>query len=356
MLLNKLTSIMKEKLVDAIIVSDKYNMRYLSGFRGASGYLYITEDRQVLLTDSRYTIQAQEEAPDYEVLTISSQRGYGKNLRQLMEADHIQCAGFENLQLIYEDYRTLKNSCPDEVTWVSLNDSLNRLRMVKTEEELRYMEQAQAIGDAAFSHILGQLKPGMTELQVAAEIEYFMKGKGAYGTSFDTIAASGIHSAMPHAMPSEKKIEKGDFLTMDFGCIFQDYCSDMTRTVVIGKADEKQKEIYRTVRTAQQAALDIIRAGLTGSEVDKAARDIITEAGYGEYFGHGLGHSVGLYIHEEPRLSPNSEEVLLENVIQTVEPGIYLPGFGGVRIEDMVIVKENGCINLTHSAKELIEL
>ena len=180
--------------------------------------------------------------------------------------------------------------------------------------------------------------------------------QGASGFSFDTIMASGKNSSMPHAIPSEKKLETGDFITMDFGCLYQGYCSDMTRTIVLGRASEKQKEIYNTVLRAQEAALEIIRAGLTGQEVDRAAREVIEKAGYGPCFGHGLGHSVGLYIHEEPRLSPSDNTVLEAGMSETVEPGIYVPGFGGVRIEDLVIITEKGCRNLTSSPKELIEL
>ena len=352
----ELYAILKEKMIEAVLVSDGYNMRYLSGFRGATGYLYITRARRVLITDSRYTTQAREEAPDFEVVEISNQKGYGAVIGELTGADEINCIGFENDHMIYADVMKLKEACSEELVWEGVGDSLNRLRIVKNEMELTWMEKAQSIADGAFSHIIGILKPGMTELQAAAELEFYLKSHGAYGTSFDTIAASGIHSAMPHAMPSNKAIEPGDFLTMDFGCIYEGYCSDMTRTVVIGKASPKQKEIYQIVLEAQLAALDVIKAGMKCSEVDKAARDVIEKAGYGEYFGHGLGHSVGLYIHEEPRLSPKCDEVLRENVIQTVEPGIYIPGFGGVRIEDIVIVKENGCQNMTHSTKELLEL
>ena len=203
---------------------------------------------------------------------------------------------------------------------------------------------------------VGDIKPGVTELTIAAKLDYYMRELGAEGNSFDTIVASGLHSAMPHAVPTAKKLEKGDFITMDFGCRYDGYCSDMTRTVVLGEASSKQKEIYGIVLKAQMAALEQICAGKTGSEVDQVARGLIAEAGYGEYFGHGLGHSVGLFIHEEPRLSPKCHSALQKNMTMTVEPGIYIPEFGGVRIEDLVVITEKGCRNLAHSPKELIEL
>lgn len=355
MFCEKVYDVMKEKNIDAIVVSDGANMRYISGFRGATGYLYISGNRRVLATDSRYTTMAKEEAPDFEIVDPGAARNYGEVLNGLMEQDGVKEVGFEDQYLLYSSYSKLQEACKGRLT-TPLGDSLDLLRSVKTEQELEYMAKAEEIGDMAFSHMLQVLKPGMTEMETAAELEYFMKTHGAENLSFETIIASGVNSAMPHAMPSHKKIEKGDFVTMDFGCVYNGYCSDMTRTVVIGKANEKQKEIYGIVLEAQLAGLDASRSGVRGCDVDKVSRDIIAKAGYGDYFGHGLGHSVGLYIHEEPRLSKTCETVLQPNMIQTVEPGIYLPGFGGVRIEDMVVVTEGKCRNLAHSPKELIEL
>lgn len=254
------------------------------------------------------------------------------------------------------EFSRFANGLQEVQQWLPLENQINAIRRIKTPEELECLAKAEAVGDAAFADILKILKPGMTELDTAAELEYSMKKHGAQGFSFDTIIASGLNSSMPHAVPGTRRLENGDFVTMDFGCVIDGYCSDMTRTVVLGKAGEKQKEIYNTVLRAQTEALAVLKAGMKGSEVDAAARNIIRDAGYGEYFGHGLGHSVGLYIHEEPRLSPTDDTVLEENMIETVEPGIYVPGFGGVRIEDMVVVTADGCRNLAHSPKELIEL
>lgn len=347
--------VLKEQELDALVISDGYNMRYISGFAGATGYLYLTKRRHILLTDSRYTTQAKEEAAAFDVREIASGAEYGQMIGQLIKEDKAQRVGFEDLHMIYADFCELKEHASG-AEWVRLGGTVNALRSVKEEWELQRIAKAEQIGDLAFEKILGELKPGVTELSIAAKLDYYMRELGAQGNSFDTIVASGTNSAMPHAVPTEKKLEKGDFVTMDFGCCYQGYCSDMTRTVMIGKADAKQKELYHIVLEAQLAALAELRAGKTGAEVDAVARQIIEKAGYGSYFGHGLGHSVGLFIHEEPRLSPKCREILQSNVPITVEPGIYLPGLYGVRIEDLVVITEDGCKNLASSPKELLEL
>ncbi|MEY8428329.1 aminopeptidase P family protein [Lachnospiraceae bacterium 46-15] len=345
----------QEISADAVLVSDGYNMRYLSGFRGTDGYLFLTPGRKVLLTDSRYTTQAKEEAPEFEVMEIKGGRGYKEILAELLEKAGAKRLLFEDKHLVYADVLEMKERCAG-IEWKPAGDLLNSLREVKTEGELALIRKAEAIGDQVFERILKDIRPGLTERRIAAKIDYYMKEMGAEGNSFDTIVASGVHSAMPHAIPSDKPIESGDFVTMDFGCVYEGYCSDMTRTIVVGTASARQKEIYGVVLQAQRTALREIRAGMTGCQADAAARRVIEEAGYGEYFGHGLGHSVGLFIHEEPRLSSKCHEVLRENMVETVEPGIYLPGFGGVRIEDLVRITAGGCENFTHSPKELIEL
>lgn len=347
-------SVLEQAGIDALLVTDPYNMRYISGFRGGEGILYISRKQQVLITDSRYTEAAANES-DFTVTEENSGHKRAKILKECMERDNARVLGYEDCSMLCCEFQSFQKELSAE-QWKPMGEAVNQLRRIKSPEELELLRKAESIGDAAFTAILDFLKPGVTELEVAARLEYEMKLHGAHGFSFDTIIASGIHSSMPHAIPDEKKLEYGDFVTMDFGCIYGGYCSDMTRTVVIGKADEKQKEIYQTVLEAQKAALAGIHAGLKGCEVDKMSRDVIEKAGYGAYFGHGLGHSVGLFIHENPRLSPNDQTVLLPNMIETVEPGIYVPGFGGVRIEDMVIVTEDGCENLTHSPKHLIEL
>jgi Xaa-Pro aminopeptidase len=350
----KVQDIIGKLNLDAILISNGNNMRYISGFAGETGYVYISGSRHAVITDFRYTIQAEMEAEGYEIITISN-KGYEETINDLIAADKVSRLGFESEDLLYSKYQGLKEEVKVEEL-VPIKDEITRLRRIKTPKELEYIRKAEEIGDKVFSEMLNFIKPGMTELEVAARIEYLLKLYGGQRTSFPAIVASGINSSMPHAVPTMKKIEAGDFLTMDFGCVYEGYCSDMTRTIVIGKASDKQKEIYQLVLDAQLAALETIRAGLKGKEVDKVARDMIYNAGYEGCFGHGLGHSVGLFIHENPRLSPTEEEVLQAGMTETVEPGIYVKGFGGVRIEDLVAVTEDGCDNFTHSDKRLIEL
>lgn len=350
----RVQELLKKLSIDAILISNGNNMRYVSGFAGETGYLYISEKRHAVVTDFRYTIQAEIEAEGYEVITIGN-GGYEEALNNILKEEKIGRLGFEAEDMLYADYSSLKGKLlVDEL--VPIGNEITAMRRIKTAKELEMIKKAEAIGDQVFVEILDYLQPGMTEIEVAARIEYLLKLKGAQGISFNAIVASGINSSMPHAVPSHKKIEKGDFLTMDFGCIYEGYCSDMTRTIVIGKASQKQKEVYETVLKAQLAALDFIKAGLKGKEVDKVARDIIYQAGYEGCFGHGLGHSVGLFIHENPRLSMLEEDILEEGMVETVEPGIYIKGFGGVRIEDLVVVTKEGHENFTFSEKKLIEL
>lgn len=348
------TRMMASASVDAVLLTSPANMRYVSGFAG-EGYVYLSGKQAVIATDSRYRIAAKQ-CPGF--LAVEWKAGhYFDALRGALADDGVKRLGVEEEHMTVADHEKLRQelgglSCV-ELTFIS--QPLAKLRYVKSEDEICRIEKAEAIGDRAFSRVLPLLKPGMTEKQVAAYLEFFMKEEGAEGFSFETIAASGLNSAMPHAVPSDKPLAPGDFLTMDFGCFYRGYCSDMTRTVVIGRASDRQKTIYETVLAAQQAALDKIRPGLTGSEADALARQVIEKSGYGKYFGHSLGHSVGLEIHESPNFSPREETRIEPGMVLSVEPGIYIEGFGGVRIEDLIVVTENGCRNLTHSEKKLIE-
>jgi Xaa-Pro aminopeptidase len=316
--------------------------------------LYISRKRHAVITDFRYTYQAEAEAEGYEIITIDN-NGYEAAINDIIRTENVKRLGFEAEDMLYSRYLGLMDKLEIKEL-VPIGNDITRLRRIKTPRELEYIRKAEEIGDKVFEEMLGIIKPGMTELEISARIEFLLKMKGGERTSFPAIVASGVNSSMPHAVPTAKRVETGDFLTMDFGCVYNGYCSDMTRTIVIGKATDKQKEIYRLVLDAQQAALDFIKAGLKGKEIDKVARDLIYAAGYEGCFGHGLGHSLGLFIHEEPRLSPLEEEIIESGMVETVEPGIYVRGFGGVRIEDLVAVTEQGCINFTKSDKQLIEL
>lgn len=351
----KLKELLGKKELDALLISDGFNMRYFSGFTGATGYLFVTKKSRYLLTDSRYTIAAQVQAPDYTVVEVNAGRDYCKEINHVIEEEGIERLGFEDRKVTYSAYHALKSQLNvKELT--ALGDELTALRRIKTKEEIDCLRQAERIGDIAFEEVLHHIRPGVTEIEIAAKLEYIMKLNGAEKLSFETIVAAGVNSSKPHAEPGEYVIEKGDFVTMDFGCVYKGYCSDMTRTVVVGKANKKQKEIYSTVLKAQLEVLSMLRPGLKGKEYDKVARDIIYGAGYGGCFGHGLGHGVGLEIHENPRFSLMEEDTIEAGMIMTVEPGIYIPDFGGVRIEDMVVITEDGHENFAHSAKELIEL
>lgn len=339
---------------DAVLITSPYNRRYISGFTGSSAYLYISPKRQVLLTDFRYISQGKRQCPDYQVVDYKK-AGLIENLETYMKEDGVKVCGFEGQQMTYSEYRIFVEKLSG-LEWKNIGPMVEDLRMIKSPEELVLLRRASEIGDEAFTHMLDFIQPGQTEKEIALELEFTMRRLGADGLSFESIIASGLNGALPHARPTDKKIQKGELLTMDFGCIYQGYCSDMTRTIAIGQVSDKLKEIYQVVYRAHMEALNSLRPGRTGKEMDAIARDIITEAGYGEYFGHSLGHSVGLEVHEFPRLSALADEVLEANMMATIEPGIYIEGVGGVRIEDLAVLTEQGAESLVTSEKELIVL
>lgn len=344
-----------KKLIDIIpanatLILSPENLYYFSGFTGGEGMLYIDKKRLILFTDSRYTVQAKDEAPDFEIIDTAN-----LSVSEFLKSQGDKAYGFEDDYITFSKFASLKRISPKSV-FSPVSSHIDKIRMIKDAQEIEKIKTAAHIADSAYSYILDKICVGKTERQISLELEYFMKSKGAEGLSFDTIVASGVRSALPHGTATDKVIESGDFVTLDFGCKYLGYCSDMTRTVVVGKASDKQKEIYNTVLAAQKAALDTIRAGELANAVDDAARSIIIDAGYGKNFGHGLGHSLGLKVHESPSCSPKSADVLTENMLMTVEPGIYIEDFGGVRIEDLVLVTKGGHENLTTSKKELTEL
>lgn len=339
----------------AALIFSPHNRQYFTGFPSTDGILFVTKNAAVFLIDSRYIEAAKKESRDCEVVLLEDTT---KQLRELAERFEVKAVGIEAFDLpvsMAEKFRAILNTVSFDFS-NGLSETISRLRMIKSDYEVENMEKAQAITDAAFDHILGFIKPGVAERDVALEIEYFMKKNGAQGPSFELITVAGENSSRPHGVPGDRKLREGDFLTMDIGALVGGYCSDMTRTVAIGKISDEQKKVYDTVLRAQLAAEDALAPGKVCSDVDKIARDLIDNAGYRGCFGHGLGHSVGLLIHEEPRLSPTCSVVLEPGMTITIEPGIYLEGRFGVRIEDMAIITESGKKIFTKSPKELIAL
>ncbi len=348
-------NILNEIKADAFLIIDPLNMQYLSGFTGGEGALYISENMSVLITDSRYTESAAKET-DFQIVEEKASHRRKQILSECIAKDNAKVIGFEDMTMTVHELQKYRADLSPELKWTSIGTVIDRLRMIKKPDEIAWMKKAADIADTAFEKMLGIIKPGMTELDGAAELEYQMKKLGAEGVSFSTIFAAGKNSSMPHAVPTDYIVQNGDFITMDFGCKVNGYCSDMTRTVAVGNIDEEKRKVYETVLKANKDALAAVKAGMKACDVDKIARDIIKEAGYGQYFGHATGHSVGLAIHEEPRISPNDGTVLVPNMIETIEPGIYLPGQFGVRIEDMIMVTKDGYMNFVRSDKELIIL
>ena len=343
-----------ERGIDALIVLDELNQQYLSGFAFTDGLLLITSKRAFLITDFRYFEMAQKEAfPEFEVIIPEKRTD---KITEVLADDGCKTVGFEGNTVSFATYNKYKETYPT-CEFVNIGSAIEEQREIKSQEEIDMMQKAQDITDAAFSHIIKNIRRDMTEIDVAAELEYFMRRSGASGFAFDTIAVSGDASALPHGTPRNVILREG-FLTMDFGARLGGYCSDMTRTVVIGKANADIKKLYNTVLEAQLAGLAAIKPGADCAECDKAARDIIDSVEeYRGSFGHSLGHGVGLFVHEAPRLSKVGKgRSLRVGEIVTCEPGIYLFGKYGCRIEDMVAVAENGIYNFTHSTKELIEI
>ena len=339
---------------DGIIVTNEINQRYLTDFPYTDGYVLVTRDAALLLCDFRYIEAARAKCnAEYEVRMFENRRR--EWLPRLLSDLGVKILAFEDDTLSVADHKALAADIPD-VELVPAGTVLSDLREFKDEGEIEKIIAAQRIAEAALDHVLGFITPDRTEVEVALELEFYMRSHGAQNISFETIAVSGSASSLPHGVPRPVKLEKG-FLTMDFGALKDGYCSDMTRTVCIGRADEEMKRVYNTVLEAQTAAHAAFREGVTGKEVDSVARDIIDNAGYKGCFGHSLGHGVGMYIHEAPRVAQSYDKPLLPGHVVTNEPGIYIEGKYGVRIEDMVVFRGNGVVEcITKAPRELIEL
>ncbi len=353
MRLQKLRAAMAADNLAGFLITQPENRRYLSGFTGSAGMLIITGERQLLATDSRYYEQVRQQCPEWELI----ETGYGLTDQMLelllglgLGAGEV---GFEARHVSVATLNDWHRALQGRLSLVATEDVVETLRMQKDAGEIARMRRAIALADETLEYITGTIRPGKTELEVAWELESYMRTHGAGAVSFESIVASGPNAAKPHARPSERVIRPGEPITLDFGCVVDGYCSDLTRTFSLGEpADDRYMTIWNTVLQAQQAALAGAKAGKTGRAVDKLARDVIEAAGYGKFFGHGLGHSLGLAIHEGPRFSFSYDETVPVGAVMTVEPGIYLPGWGGVRLEDVVLVGEDGVEILSSAPKE----
>ena len=338
--------------IDALLVTNMFNVRYLANFTGTTGLVVITKDESYFVTDFRYTEQAAEEAKGFTI--VKNEGPIFEEVAKIVQEDKIENLGFEQENITYAVYNQINDIIPCEL--VPVTGLIEKLREVKTEDEINIIKEAINITEKAYDYILGFVKPGKTEIEVANELDFYMRNEGATSVSFDTIVASGVRSAMPHGVASDKVIEEGDMVTIDFGCYYKGYVSDMTRTFAVGDPGEQMKEIYEIVYQANKKVNEVAKAGMTGAELDAIARDYIAEKGYGPQFGHTLGHGIGLEVHEGPSLSFRNEDKLVVNNIVTNEPGIYVPGLGGVRIEDDLVIKEDGAAILMTTPKELIIL
>ncbi|MBO4396306.1 MAG: aminopeptidase P family protein [Eubacterium sp.] len=377
--LEKANKLLEDARVDAVILTDPTNMRYLTGFTG-EGYVIVSKTVSQIVTDSRYTLEATEKLADSGDIEVVewNKKGYYRPVMDFVKNPQIKSIGFEDRHLTVAAYRRFEKRLQRYVKLKPLHDAADALRQVKSPDEIEKIRLAEEIGDRAFArlmldfgvsperlgkageevsayHVPDSMIPTETsEKEIAWALERYLRIEGGERLSFDTIAASGLNGAKPHAIPTDKTPAAGELLTLDFGCVYNGYCSDMTRTIAVGEPSDELKRIYDTVLCAQETALNEIRPGMTGAEIDALARDVIKEAGYGDKFGHSLGHSVGLNIHESPGFSSKEKTVIMPGMVVSVEPGIYVENVGGVRIEDLVAITEDGIENLAKSEKSLI--
>jgi len=345
-----LRQLIQEQELDVVLVGQAENRRYLSGFTGSAGVLLITQERALLATDFRYFTQVRQQAPGFELIQVP--RAVKETLGEQLAALNAKRVGYESHVVTVETFSEWREAAPKGIEWVATSGLVEGLRQIKDADELAAIERAQQITDDALAHLTDWIHPGVTEREVAWELEVYMRTHGAERLSFEMIVGSGPNGAMSHAVTSERPIQRGDPVVIDMGCVYAGYCSDMTRSFCLGEASDEYLRMWHTVLEAQLAAENGIKAGMSGVAADALAREVIYGAGYEGKFGHGLGHGVGLAIHEPPRASFTSKDVLQAGTVVTVEPGIYVPGWAGVRIEDMVVVQQDGCRVLTGSPKE----
>lgn len=344
---DKVQQLIEREHLDALLVMSSHSRRYLSDFTGSSGALIITKDSRYLMSDFRYKAQGAEQAEDFQF--VLQEKGLLDSIISFMQSKNIKRIGFEGEHVNYNTYSKIK----EDFETVPLTGEVEKIRLIKTDEEIKLIQKACEIADQAYEYILTYVKAGMTEMEVKNELEAYMTRLGASGPSFDTIVASGHRGALPHGVASDKVIESGDMVTLDFGAYYKGYASDITRTFGVGSVSEEMENIYNIVLEAQLKSLEEIKPGMTGQEADTIARDVISGHGFGENFGHSLGHGFGLEVHELPAIAQKSTMILEPGMCITIEPGIYVDGLGGVRIEDDTIVTETGLKKLTHSSKKL---
>ena len=349
--LEKYLSILDEK-VDGLLLTSRYSRYYGAEYDIAEGVAVVSKAGCRYFTDSRYIEAAENGIKDFVVLEMNHENPYDQRINRAIADFGIQTLGYEEEYLTVAELQYYEKTLHAKL--VPYNAPIHQFRVAKEEWELELMKKAQDITDLAFSEVLSRIKVGMTEKQLQAELIYCLLKNGADGPSFSPIVVSGPKTSLPHGVPGDRVIQEGDFITMDFGALYKGYCADMTRTVAVGYATEEMKKVYDTVLQAQLAGIAAAKAGVLGKTVDNTARKVIEDAGYGKYFGHGFGHSVGLEIHEKPNCGRFSEEVMVENAVASAEPGIYIPGKFGVRIEDVLIYQPDGSENITHSPKNLI--
>jgi len=350
--LAKLRSAVEANNLDAILITSSINRRYVTGFTGTAGVAIISLKDAKLITDFRYTEQAEDQAKAFDI--VQHKQTLEAEIANQIKSLGIKNLGFERDYVTYSQYENYKTQF--NVTLVPVSGLVEEIRLIKTNEELEIMKKAATIADDAFEHILKFIKPGVKEIEVSNELEFFMRRQGATSSSFDTIVASGFRSALPHGVASEKVIQSGELVTLDYGALYQGYCSDITRTVAVGEISSKLRNIYDIVLEANLRGVNGIKPGMTGKQADALTRDYITEKGFGDNFGHSTGHGLGLEVHEGPVLSIRSDKVLKKGMVVTVEPGIYVNGLGGCRIEDDIVITESGNERLTFAPKELIQL
>lgn len=352
--IEKLFSKLDDKTDCALITSD-INRRYFTGMKSSAGCLAVFREKAYLLIDFRYIEKARNTVKNAEVI---EQTDFINQLKELLEKHNAKNIAIEAETMTVKELSLYKSKL-SEYSFIednNLSSAINLLRSVKDEKEIGYIKKAQEIAEYAFNEILKFIKVGVTEREIALKLDYLMLSNGAEAISFDTIALSGANTSMPHGVPSDKRVENGDFVLMDFGAVYNGYHSDMTRTVCVGEPTDEMVNVYNIVLSAQKKALSYAKAGITGSELDSVARNVIIESGFGACFGHSLGHGVGMEIHEAPNASSKSRYVLRENEVITIEPGIYIPGKFGVRIEDFVVLTKDSCVNLTKCEKNILFL